>query len=507
MTPNELEIRQRLKDDFEHYARKCLFIRTKKGGLDPLVLNEAQRYIHNKLEQQLQETGKIRALILKGRQQGVSTYTEGRFYWKVTHRKGVKAFILTHEAESTSALFDMAQRYHDNCSPLVKPSTGASSAKELYFDALDSGYKVGTAGNKSVGRGTTIQYMHGSEVAFWPHAAEHSKGILQAVPDSQDTEIIMESTGNGIGNFFHQQWQIAECGDSEYQAIFVPWYWQPEYVKPVPVGFMMTDEEAMLSEQYGLTPGQVMFRRSKIADLSVDGMDGTAAFKQEYPFNAIEAFQVSGGDTLINPDCVMRARQAKVEAVGGVIIGVDPARYGEDRTSIIYRQGRKAYNLTSYSKKNTMEVAGIVNTLIKKDNPVQVAVDVGGLGAGVVDRLIELGHGDIVVAINAGESPLNQDKYKNRRAEMWGALNKWLNDSMPVQIPDKDSLHADLCAPFFTYDSNSRLVIERKEEMRKRGVRSPDEADALCLTFAEPIRTKKHYKPVNYYPADSVTGY
>jgi hypothetical protein len=508
MTSDELIIRQKLKDDFDHYSNRCLSIRTKEGGMVPLQLNEAQKYIHQQLEKQLENTGKIRALVLKGRQQGVSTYSEARFYWKVTHRRGVKAFILTHEAESTAALFEIAQRYHDNCNELVKPSTGASSAKELYFDGLDSGYKVGTAGNKSVGRGTTIQYFHGSEVAFWPHASEHAKGILQAVPDARDTEIILESTGNGIGNYFHQQWQLAERGESEYQAIFVPWYWQTEYTKPVPIEFKATDDEQMLAEQYGLNHGQLQFRRSKIADLSVDGVDGTVSFKQEYPFNAIEAFQVSGGDTLINPECVMNARQQKIEGHGGIIIGVDPARYGEDRTSIIYRQGRKAYNLISYSKKNTMEVAGIVHTLIERDNPAQVAVDVGGLGAGVVDRLIELGHGDVVVAVNAGSSPLDQDKYKNRRAEMWGELKSWLNDTVPVQVPDSDSLHSDLCAPFYSYDSNSRLVIERKEEMRKRGVRSPDEADALCLTFAEPIRkAKATYKTINTFTGDTITGY
>lgn len=161
MTSDELIIRQKLKDEFDHYSNRCLSIRTKEGGMVPLQLNEAQKYIHQQLEKQLEKTGKIRALVLKGRQQGVSTYTEARYYWKVTHRRGVKAFILTHEAESTAALFEIAQRYHDNCNELVKPSTGASSAKELYFDGLDSGYKVGTAGNKSVGRGTTIQYFHG----------------------------------------------------------------------------------------------------------------------------------------------------------------------------------------------------------------------------------------------------------------------------------------------------------------------------------------------------------
>ncbi len=265
MTERELEIRRRLKNDFEHYAPRALRIRTKEGRIEPFRLNLAQRHIHACIEEQKRQTGKVRVLILKGRQQGASTYTEGRFYWLVSHRKGVRAFILTHEAESTAALFEMAERYHENCPVLVKPATGASNARELYFDPLDSGYKVGTAGNKSVGRGTTIQYFHGSEVAFWPHASEHAKGILQAVPDAPDTEVILESTANGIGNYFHQQWQAAEAGESEFLAIFVPWFWQPEYRKPVPEGFARTEEEETLARLYGLDDEQLQFRRFKIA--------------------------------------------------------------------------------------------------------------------------------------------------------------------------------------------------------------------------------------------------
>ena len=126
----------------------------------------------------------------------------------------------------------MVERYHESAPEIVKPATGASNARELIFSKLDSGYKVGTAGNKSVGRGTTIQYFHGSEVAYWPNASEHAKGILQAVPDEQETEIILESTANGVGNYFYQQWRQAEAGMSPFQAIFVPWYWQDEYRKP-----------------------------------------------------------------------------------------------------------------------------------------------------------------------------------------------------------------------------------------------------------------------------------
>ena len=106
------------------------------------------------------------------------------------------------------------------------PVPDASSAKELNFKTLNSGYSVGTAGNKAVGRSQTIQLMHASEVGYYPHAEDHAKGILQAVPNEKGSEIIMESTANGIGNYFYNMWMAASSGQSDFQAIFVPWYWQ-----------------------------------------------------------------------------------------------------------------------------------------------------------------------------------------------------------------------------------------------------------------------------------------
>lgn len=499
--------RLQLRDDFIFYARNALFIRSKSGDTHPFELNKAQAYIHARLEEQKAKTGKVRALVLKGRQQGVSTYTEGRFYWRVSHRTGVRAFILTHEADSTAALFEMVERYHENCPGFIQPKTGASNAKELIFADLDSGYKVGTAGNKSVGRGTTIQYFHGSEVAFWPNAHEHAKGILQAVPDEDDTEIILESTANGVGNYFYQQWLKAEAGESDFQAIFVPWFWQPEYRRRPPSDFRRTGEEEKLVEIFDLDNEQLMFRRQKVAALSADGIDGESAFRQEYPFTAQEAFQVSGGDSLIKPESVIEARRNKVLAIGPLIVGVDPARFGDDRTAIIRRQGRVAYDLEVYEKRDTMEVAGIVHSIIKKEKPDQVAIDVGGLGAGVVDRLIELGHGDVVVAINFGSSALDPNTYKNRRAEMWWETRNWLNSDVPVMIPDRDDLHTDLIGPQYKYDSHSRRQLESKDEMRKRGLRSSDTADALALTFAEPlVKFEENTKQEPVY-VDKVAGY
>ena len=119
----ERDLRQKLKDDYNHYASRCLKIRPKDGKLEPFILNKAQKYIHSRVEEQRALTGKVRAIILKGRQQGCSTYIEGRFYWRVTHSKGMRAFILTHEEEATNNLFEMAKRYHDHCHFAVKPKT------------------------------------------------------------------------------------------------------------------------------------------------------------------------------------------------------------------------------------------------------------------------------------------------------------------------------------------------------------------------------------------------
>jgi hypothetical protein len=493
MDAKEKAIRQRLKDDFQHYAAKCLKIRTKAGKIVPLTLNSAQQYIHERVEKQRAETGKVRAVILKGRQQGCSTYIEGRFYWRVSHSRGVRAFILTHEDEATNNLFELANRYHENCPALVKPSTSAANAKELHFDQLDSGYKVGTAGNKAVGRSSTVQLFHGSEVGFWPNAQQHAAGILQAIPDELGTEVFKESTANGIGNYFHKEWQDAESGRSEYIAIFVPWYWSEEYAKQVPAGFSLDEEERQYQEAYKLTLEQMAWRRAKIIELK-DPM----LFKQEYPATAAEAFQVSGLDPYIKPELVLTARKAEAEGVGERRLGVDPARFGDDRTSITYRQGRKVHWIRSYTKKSTMEVAGIVRMAIKEIKAQQCAIDVGGLGAGVYDRVKELVKDDEcrVVQVNSSESPIDATKYTNKRAEMWGELREWL-ERQPADIPDLDELQADLTQIRYSYDSNNALKMERKEDMKKRGLRSPDMADSLGLTFAVPLTSSSDWdKPL-----------
>lgn len=495
-TPEDRErrIRRRLRDDFEHYAPRCLRIRTKAGEVLPLNLNRAQRYVHERLEAQLQATGKVRALLLKARQQGFSTYIGGRFYHKVTHKRGRQAFILTHEQDATDNLFGMTERYHEHCPEMVRPQTGAANAKTLAFDLLDSGYSVGTAGTKAVGRSKTIQYLHGSEVAFWPNAPTHFAGVVQAVPDLPGTEIILESTANGIGGEFHERWQQAEAGIGDYIAVFVPWFWSDEYRRPVPPGFVATDEEWLLIDSFGLDDEQLVWRRAKIAELK-DPM----LFAQEYPATAQEAFQTTGHDSFIKAAAVLRARKATCEGIGALVLGVDPARFGDDRFVIYARRGRKAWKVGSWPKIDTVGGANRVKEAMDSLKPKKVFIDAGGLGVGVIDLLKSWGgiYESIVSAVNFGGAPMRVEETlpdgtkkpgpKNRRSEMWMGAKEWLDDEGGADIPDEDLIQGDLCGPGYYYDANQRLMLESKEDMRARGVRSPDDGDALALTFAEPV--------------------
>lgn len=493
----ELAIAQRLKDDLKHYAEKCLVIRSKNGSLAPFIFNKAQDYLHAIVEEQLSKTGKVRVIILKGRQQGISTYAGGRFYHKTTHRFGVKTFILTHQADSTDMLFEMVDRFNDNCPEEVKPHIGASNAKELKFDLLDSSYNVGTAGNKSVGRGFTIQLFHGSEVAFWANADSLIAGIMQAIPDEPGTEVFLESTANGTGNYFHKMWQAAQRGESEYIAVFIPWFWEPAYRKPVPQKFELDEEEIILKESFGLDNAQLAWRRSKIIELSAGGRDGKKLFKQEYPCTPDEAFQESDENAFIPSDIVLRARKKVVtDDFGALVIGVDPGEK-RDATAIIRRRGRKAYGLERHYGKDPMQVTGLLVDIIKKENPDKIFIDAIGLGSGVVARLKELGYGNLIMAVNSASSS-HSELYKNKRAEMWGNLKEWLEEG-ECQIPDDDILQTDLCKVGYKLTSRGQILLQSKDDMRDKGISSPDSADALAFTFAFPVvQQKKQLLKENY---------
>ena len=167
-----------------------------------------------------------------------------------------------------------------------------------------------------------------------------------------------------------------------------------------------------------------------------------------------------------------------------VVFGVDVARYGDDKSCIAIRQGRKLHEIRKFRELNTMQLAAEIVAAMKDWGQVAaVFVDGVGVGAGVVDRLQMLGHP--VVEVNGGETAFEDEKYYNKTAEMWARMRDWLKGA---KLPEKDSeLRLALIGREYYFDDKERVRLERKKDIKKRGLASPDEADALCHTFAEEL--------------------
>jgi hypothetical protein len=301
MMKRHREVRRKLYNDFNFYSNAALKIRTKDGDIKPLKLKPAQKLLQDAVDAQMAAEGKVRIIILKARQQGLSTYVGGYLYFNVSQRKACKALVVTHHSDSTRALFDMTKRYHENCPELLKPHTKYSSRRELTFDVLDSSFVVATAGGESLGRGETLTHVHASELAFWQKstAAENWNGMTQAVPNKPNTAIFIESTANGVSGVFYDLWKGAVNGTNGYVPVFIPWFIDPEYREDVPENFEATPEEKDLSKEYDLDNGQLMFRRRKIAQNGID------LFRQEYPAEPEEAF-LTTGRPVFNPEVLQK---------------------------------------------------------------------------------------------------------------------------------------------------------------------------------------------------------
>ena len=287
-------VRSRLRDDFPYYCEKALKIRTKDNTIESFVLNKAQLALNAAIDGQMAATGKVRIIILKARQMGLSTAVGARLYSKVSQRRASNAIVVTHHADATRALFDMTKRFHDQCPEILKPSTRYSSRKELQFDILDGGYKVATAGGDAIGRGDMFSHAHVSELAFWPKssAASNYNGLMQAIPNSPGTEVYIESTANGISGLFYDLWVGAVKGQNGFIPVFLPWFYDSRYREPAPPGFERTEIEQALIDKHSpqglVDDDQLQFRRLKIANA------GPELWQQEYPSTAEEAFLTSG---------------------------------------------------------------------------------------------------------------------------------------------------------------------------------------------------------------------
>lgn len=489
--------RLRYDADLPLFADDCLKIRPVEGAQCPLRLNKVQLHVHRMLEDQKRQTGKVRAIIVKARKPGISTYIAARFYHRVSRGNGLRAFIMAHEQTASDILFEMVGRFHGN-NPHA-PHTGASSTKRLFFDQIDSSFGVGTAGTKDIGRGDTFQFLHCSEVAYWPHADVHMAGAVQAVPSVPGTELIFESTANGIGGLFYNLAMAAARKTGDYMLVFVPWFDHDDYREVPPDGWAPSGEMADYAATHGLALDQTYWAEKKNTEFATAAGESPDKivwkFRQEYPSTLEEAFRASRQGAFIGGDLVIRARKADVGAQDHAprILGCDFATGGDgeggDANLFIDRQGRRAGGLVydRFVDKNTVSVANKLAAVLGKDHFDRVFLDTGGGGAQVYDILKDRNY-ERLTLVNFGGKPFDDRKYANRRAEMWGNMRDWLADEGGAQIPDDDALDGEITGPNGKENFAHRVILEPKKEVRKRLGRSPDGGDALSLTFAEHVR-------------------
>lgn len=300
------------------YIENYIKIRDKKNNIVSLVLNEPQLKYYNVIKEMYRKRKPIRIIILKARQMGFSTETEAIIFKNVVTHHNYNAGIVAHKEDSTTNLFNMSKRMLEYLPEDIRPEQKKSNAKELVFNndqgtGLDSRIKCMTAGGKGIGRSDTFTALHLSELAFWEGDKKATMtGLLQAVPNTPDSMIIIESTANGY-EYFKEMWDRAVAGKSDFYPLFIGWNELKEYSMPY-TGFDLTQEERELKEQYNLTLEQLTWRRWCIQNNCSGDIN---QFKQEYPICPEEAFLSTGNCYFNKENIINRINTAPEPLVRG----------------------------------------------------------------------------------------------------------------------------------------------------------------------------------------------
>jgi len=300
------------------WQQNKLKIVNKKSQLVPLIHNIAQLKVHNTLQLQKNANLPQRIIVLKARQQGISTKICADNFEDTWRRPNRHACIISADADSTDKIFKMCRIFYEELPDADKKPLKYSNKKMIEYAAPHrSSVLCQTAGKDVLGRGGTTHCIHATEVAFWANAEDQFTGLLQEVPkeiDSiADTCVVIESTANGVGGFFHDEYWKAvdrlkrnQNDINGFLPVFLPWYVFPEYRMDVPRHLIQDGRISLIYDEpfcekdtieyyrsFGveLTDAQLYWRRYMIenechGDLSM--------FKQEYPGTAREAFQSTG---------------------------------------------------------------------------------------------------------------------------------------------------------------------------------------------------------------------
>ncbi len=480
------------RDNHSFFCTNFLKIITKEGRIVPFLLNNIQLDFLDKLNK-LNKNRYRKLIILKARQFGMSTFIESLFFRKILFNQGKRAFVIAHQSQSTNAIFNITNLFYEKLPDYVKQTfpQEKANAKEIKIKYNESSIRIGTAGGDEIGRGLTNNYLHCSEVAFWDKPELIIASLMETVADTGDNIIIYESTANGY-NFFREEFERGLRDDNNIKSIFYGWHQFIDYKKELDPSITkeqffetMTEEERNLQRIYKLSLEQINWRRNKI---KTDYEGREQLFKQEYPIIWQEAFINSVNNPLIEYNKLYEARQNnfKESEFEPLVVGIDPARQGNDRTVITLRRGRKIINIITLVNMTAPEIEGyIIRNIMNYYNPNMIFVD-AGYGLDIVDHIRELGYKKIKAVFFNGK-PNNQNKYVNKRSEMHDLCRKWFYQEGGVDIKDNDEVCNEYSViPDLKVNSQGKLYMIPKDEIKELNQnRSPDFMDSLILTFAE----------------------
>jgi hypothetical protein len=316
-------------------AEQLLQVRTREGWTAPLKANAAQR----SFEQRRGE----RNIVLKARQMGLTTWAAARFFLKTITQPGTLTLEVAHTQEAAEEIFRIVHRFLDCLPEELREGplrTSRANVRQIVFPEMDSQYRVVSAGDRNAGRGLTVQNLHCSELARWPgDPAETLAGLRAAmVPGSGvGAELILESTPDGVGGCFHEEWQKA--GETGMVRHFFPWWMERRYRAKAVDEASLTEDECDLRLRHRLDLEQIGYRRQIRADFL-----GLA--QQEYAEDSESCFLASG-DSIFEigaiekrlntvPEPVERRGNGELEIwlppVGGkeYLVAVDPAGGGSE---------------------------------------------------------------------------------------------------------------------------------------------------------------------------------
>jgi phage terminase large subunit len=393
--------------------------------------------------------GKRRISVRAGHGVGKSTVCAWAIVWVMCTRFPQKAVMTAPTAgQLFDALFSELKAQVNKLPPVLRDS----------FDVLSDRISLKAAPESSFASARTSSSERPEALA-----GIHSENVLLIVDEASAVpEAVFEAAAGSMSG--HSACTILIGNPTRNSGLFYRTHhelasdWDTMHVSCLDIPLVSRDFVEQIKATYG---------------------EGSNAFR----IRVLGEFAVADNDTLIAAELVDAAmsRDVIADVSDGMVYGLDVARFGTDRSALCKRKGNVVMEVKSWGGLDLMQLVGAVVNEARTDNPVEICVDTIGLGSGVADRLREMGYN--VRDVNVAEASAMNPNANKLRDELWLAVKEWLA-TRTVKIPAESSLRHELVAPRYGFTSSGKIVVESKDSMKKRGMRSPDLADALCLTFA-----------------------